>query len=63
MLVPSVVVRPVEGEPPTIDLLMGYNKSNTSSLLKQFLLRSDELIAGVQKQISRSLQKLSRSRS
>jgi LysR family hca operon transcriptional activator len=50
MLVPSVIARPLEGEPPTIDLVMGYNKSNTSPLLKRFLLRADELVAGVQRQ-------------
>ena len=50
MLVSSVVARPLEGEPPTIDLVMGYNKSNTSPLLKRFLLRADELVAGVQRQ-------------
>ena len=48
-LLPSVVARPLQGEPPTIDLVMGYSKSNTSSLLKRFLLRIDELVAGVQK--------------
>jgi LysR family hca operon transcriptional activator len=42
-LLPSVVARPLHGEIPTIDLVMGYNKSNTSSLLKKFLLRADEL--------------------
>src|SRR5437867_1211168 len=47
MLIPSVVARPLQGEPPTIDLVMGYNKSNTSSLLKQFVSRADELVAGV----------------
>jgi hypothetical protein len=31
---------------------MGYNKSNTSALLKRFLLRADELVAGVQMQNS-----------
>jgi LysR family transcriptional regulator, hca operon transcriptional activator len=50
MLVPSVVARPLEGKPPTIDLVMGYNKSNTSPLLKRFLLRADELVVGVQRQ-------------
>ena len=34
MLPPSIVVRPLQGEVPTIDLMMGYNKSNTSPLLK-----------------------------
>jgi LysR family transcriptional regulator, hca operon transcriptional activator len=43
-LIPSVVARPLHGEVPTIDLVMGYNKSNTSPLLKRFLLRADELI-------------------
>ena len=42
-LIPSVVARPLHGEIPTIDLVMGYNKSNTSPLLKKFLLRADEL--------------------
>jgi LysR family hca operon transcriptional activator len=53
MLVPSVVARPLEGEPPTVDLVMGYSKSNTSALLKRFLTRADELVAGVQKQNSK----------
>src|ERR1700742_4498342 len=44
-LIPSVVARPLHGEAPTIDLVMGYNKSNTSPLLKRFLLRADELAA------------------
>lgn len=54
MLVPSVVARPLVGEPPTIDLVMGYNKSNTSPLLKRLLVRADELVASVQKQNSTS---------
>jgi LysR family transcriptional regulator, hca operon transcriptional activator len=45
-LIPSVVARPLHGEAPTIDLVMGYNKSNTSPLLKKFLLRADELASG-----------------
>jgi LysR family hca operon transcriptional activator len=52
MLIPSVIARPLQGAPPTIDLMMGYNKSNTSPLLKRFLSRADELVAGVQKQSS-----------
>jgi LysR family transcriptional regulator, hca operon transcriptional activator len=47
MLVPSVIARPLEGEPPTVDLVIGYNKSNTSALLKRFLTRVDDLVAGV----------------
>ena len=45
-LIPSVVARPLRGEVPTIDLMMGYNKSNTSPLLKKFLRRADELVKG-----------------
>jgi len=45
-LIPSVVARPLHGEVPTIDLVMGYNKSNSSPLLKKFLLRADELASG-----------------
>jgi len=48
----SVVARPLQGEPPTIDLVMGYNKSNTSLLLKRFVSRADELVGGVLKQSS-----------
>jgi LysR family hca operon transcriptional activator len=43
----SVVSRPLEGEAPTIDLVIGYNKANTSQTLKLFLSRVDELIADV----------------
>ena len=43
-LIPSVVARPLHGEVPTIGLMLGYNKSSTSPLLKRFLLRADELV-------------------
>lgn len=43
----SVVSRPLEGEAPTIDLVIGYSKSNTSAVLKLFLSRADELMAHV----------------
>jgi LysR family transcriptional regulator, hca operon transcriptional activator len=49
LLSPAVVIRPLQGEVPTIDLVMGYNKSNTSPLLKHFLSRADELVAKVSK--------------
>jgi LysR family hca operon transcriptional activator len=52
MLIPTVVSRPLQGEPPTINLVMGYNKSNTSALLNRFVSRADELVAGVQKRNS-----------
>jgi len=41
----SVVSRPLEGEAPTIDLVIGYSKSNTSSVLKLFLSKAAELMA------------------
>ena len=47
MLPPSVVIRPLQGETPTIDLMLGYSRSNTSALLKRFLSRADELVASV----------------
>ncbi len=49
MLPPSVVIRPLQGEIPTIDLVLGYSRSSTSPLLKRFLLRIDELVAHVAK--------------
>jgi LysR family hca operon transcriptional activator len=45
----SVVSRPLKGEMPTIDLVIGYHKANTSPTLKLFLSRADELIARVLK--------------
>src|SRR2546422_1786508 len=45
----SVVSRPLEGEAPTIDVAVGYSKSNTSPLLKLFLSRLDELVGPNQK--------------
>jgi LysR family hca operon transcriptional activator len=50
MLTPNVVARALEGVPPTIDLTLGYNDSNSSPLLRRFLSRSDELVANVQNQ-------------
>jgi LysR family hca operon transcriptional activator len=43
----SVVSRPLEGDAPTIDLVIGYSRSNTSPVLKYFLSRADELMAPV----------------
>lgn len=45
----SVISRPVKGDVPTIDLVVGYDKSNASPILKLFLSRLDELIARVSK--------------
>jgi LysR family transcriptional regulator, hca operon transcriptional activator len=47
LLSPAVVIRPLHGEAPTIDLVIGYSRSNTSPLLKRFLARVDELVARV----------------
>lgn len=52
LLSPSVVIRPLQGEAPTIDLVMGYSRANTSALLKRFLARADELAARVSQQSS-----------
>jgi LysR family hca operon transcriptional activator len=43
----SVISRPLSGDVPTIDLVVGYNKANTSPILKLFLSRIDDLIARV----------------
>jgi len=40
----SVVSRPLGGEAPTIELAIGYSKSNTSPILKLFVSRLDELV-------------------
>ncbi|MDT5026600.1 MAG: LysR family transcriptional regulator, hca operon transcriptional activator [Micromonosporaceae bacterium] len=44
LLPSSVVSRPLEGEAPTIDVAVGYSKSNTSPTLKLFLSRLHELV-------------------
>ena len=41
----SVISRPLKGEAPTIDLVVGYHKAKTSPILKTFLSRVDELAA------------------
>jgi LysR family transcriptional regulator, hca operon transcriptional activator len=43
----SVISRPLTGHVPTIDLVVGYNKTNTSPILKLFFSRIDDLIARV----------------
>jgi LysR family transcriptional regulator, hca operon transcriptional activator len=45
----SVTSRPIKGETPTIDLVLGYKKSNKSAILKLLLSRLDELVARVSK--------------
>jgi LysR family transcriptional regulator, hca operon transcriptional activator len=41
----SVTSRPIRGNPPMIDLVVGYNKANRSPILKLFLSRVDDLSA------------------
>jgi LysR family transcriptional regulator, hca operon transcriptional activator len=43
----SVTSRPIRGDVPTIDLVVGYNRANTSPILKLFLSRVDDLIARI----------------
>ncbi len=43
LLPSSVVSRPLEGEAPTIDLAIGYDRTNTSPILGLFLSRLDQL--------------------
>jgi LysR family hca operon transcriptional activator len=50
MLAPNVVARALDGEPPTVDLTIGYNDANPSPLLRRLLSRVDELIESVQNQ-------------
>jgi LysR family hca operon transcriptional activator len=46
----SVTSRPLKGDAPTVDLVLGYKKSNQSPILKLLLSRLDELVARVSKQ-------------
>jgi LysR family transcriptional regulator, hca operon transcriptional activator len=45
----SVTSRPIKGDTPTIELVLGYKKSNESPILKLLLSRLDELVARVSK--------------
>jgi LysR family hca operon transcriptional activator len=45
----SVVTRPILGDVPTIDTVVGYHKANTSALLKRFLAKIDNLATRVQR--------------
>jgi LysR family hca operon transcriptional activator len=47
----SVTSRPLKGDAPTVDLVLGYRKSNQSPILKLLLSRLDELVARVSKKI------------
>jgi LysR family transcriptional regulator, hca operon transcriptional activator len=45
----SVTSRPLKGDAPTVELVLGYRKSNQSPILKLLLSRLDELVARVSK--------------
>ncbi len=45
----SITSRPLKGDAPTIELVLGYRKSNQSPILKLLLSRLDELVARVSK--------------
>jgi LysR family transcriptional regulator, hca operon transcriptional activator len=45
----SVTSRPLKGDAPTVELVLGYKKSNQSPILKLLLSRVDELVARVSK--------------
>ena len=49
MLPPTLVSRPLDGAPPTIDLVLGYSRANTSPLLKTLLSKIDQLKFRVEK--------------
>ena len=51
LLPASLTSRPLQGDVPTIDLVVGYSKTNTSPILKLFLSRIDDLIDRVAKKI------------
>jgi LysR family hca operon transcriptional activator len=41
----SLTSRPLKGDAPTVDLVLGYKKSNLSPILKLLLSKADELVA------------------
>ena len=43
LLPKTVVTRPIQGTPPTIDLVLGYNEANSSPLLQFLLSKLDDL--------------------
>src|SRR6266403_3243535 len=45
----SITSRPLTGKAPTVDLVLGYKKSNKSPILRLLLSRLDELVARVLK--------------
>ena len=52
LLPKTVVSRPIQGAPPMVDLVIGYNEANTSPLLKFLLTKVDELKFRVSKALT-----------
>jgi LysR family transcriptional regulator, hca operon transcriptional activator len=50
----SVVSRPLEGEEPTIELAVGYNTTNSSTILRLFLSRLNELMGAEPEALKRT---------
>jgi LysR family hca operon transcriptional activator len=50
----SVISRPLAGDAPSIDLVLGHHKANNSPLLKTFLARVDDMISHVAKSSGKS---------
>jgi LysR family hca operon transcriptional activator len=46
-LPPHITSRPVKGERPTVDLVLGYHKANTSPILISFLAKIDGLASRI----------------
>ncbi len=51
----SIVSRPLAGERPMIDLVLGFHKANKSPILKTFTSRLDDLSAQVEARLGASL--------
>src|SRR5207244_2095725 len=49
LLPSSLISRPLPGDAPSVDLVVGYSRMNASPILKLFLSRIDDLIARVSK--------------
>jgi LysR family hca operon transcriptional activator len=56
----SVISRPIRGDAPTIDLVIGYHRANASPTLKLFLSRVDELIGRVSEKFAGLTNELAR---
>ena len=55
LLPSSVTSRPIRGDAPTVDLVVGYNKANRSPILKLFLSRVDDFIAHMSSEARQAL--------